>query len=940
MLDSLSVLTVFCLYLGCLFLTALWVERRSGRGKSPVNNPLVYSLSLGVYCTGWTYYGSVGKAVTSGLLFLPIYLGPTIAIVLWWTVLRKMVRIKTTHHITSIADFISARYDKSLGVAALATLLALMGTMPYIGLQFKAVFTTFGIVTTGTGEPSSWIASHLSSIVAVLMVLFTIVLGVRRLDPTERHPGLIMAVAVECLVKLVAFIAAGVFVTYFMFDGFTDIFHQLLENIGPRTARTWTSTQASSVTWMTYLILAMSAIMFLPRQFHVSVVENFDEKHIRTAMWLFPLYMLLINIFVFPIAMGGILSGFPRAEADTFVLQLPLYSGHRWLSLLVFIGGTSAATGMIMISSITVSTMITNHFLLPAIEWVPWLKFLRRRLLHCRWVAVAAVILIGYWFERQVGESYMLVNIGIMSFAAAFQFAPAILGGIFWTRGNKAGALMGLGAGFLIWCYTLLLPAFVRSGWMSFSLLENGPWGLSILRPEQLFGIAGVDPLNQAVGWSLLFNIGFYVVGSLLFRQSSSEQSLAGAFVDALTSAPALRESAERESSIDLRAKERIIEELLGQYFPEREAISMTEKCLGEAGILGRDRISIVELAELHGAVERLLAGSVGAATARRILADSKIFSEQESRDLSELYGEILAGLKVNPEDLKRRIDYYKEREVLLAQHTMELEQKVTERTRDLQAAQGELIKREKLSVLGQLTAVVSHELRNPLGVINFSAYYLKRNLENAEEKIQKHLDRIQEQVGHCDSIIDELLEFTRETESSMIRGDLNPWLERILDQMNLPEGTEIDRRLSSDLPPAVFDGEKLRRVVINLVENALQAVHTRKEKEKNTFYDPVLRIATFREAKEVRVEIRDNGEGMDRMTAARAFDPLFTTRSRGTGLGLAVVKKIVEEHGGTVSLTSGLNRGTTVTFTLPTAPLTPIEDGPAGSRDQRSRPR
>ncbi len=917
MIDPFSVLIVFCLYMGVLFLTALWVEERSAEAKSPVDNSVIYSLSLAVYCTAWTYYGSVGKAATSGFLFLPIYLGPTIAITLWWIVLRKLVRIKTIHHITSIADFISARYDKSLAVGALATLIALIGIMPYIALQFKAILTTFTIITSEKGGPPSWISLHLGPVVVGLMVVFTIVLGVRRLDPTERHPGLIMAVAVECLVKLVAFLAAGIFVTYFMFNGFGDIFKQISTNLPPQIIYMWNEDHAWSVTWMTYLILSMSAIMFLPRQFHVSVVENFNEKHIRTALWLFPLYMLLINVFVFPIAMGGILKGYSPLEADTFVLGLPLHAGHTWLSLLVFIGGASAATGMIMISSITVSTMITNHFLLPLVGWIPGLAFLRRRLLHCRWAAVAIVILIGYWFERQVGESYMLVNIGMISFAAAFQFAPAIIGGIFWRRGNKAGALMGLAAGFAIWFYTSLLPAFVRSGWIAYSFLDEGLWGIRLLRPEQLFGVSAIGSLTQTVFWSIVFNAGLYVLGSLVFKQSATEQGLAEDFVGALTTGQALSRSLHRESHIDLALKTQMVFELFSQFFSEEEANSMTQKCLREARLEAKERISIVELAQLHSEVERLLAGSVGAATAHRMLGQSNLFTEQQARDLSEVYAEILAGLKVTPDDLKRRIDYHQEREALLGQHASELEEKVRERTRDLEAAQEELIKRERLSVLGQLTAVVSHELRNPLGVISFSAYYLGRNIKEQDDKVRKHLNRIGEQVGHCDLIIDELLEYTRGTQTSLVTGEINPWLEKVLDQIAVPKGVSVKRKLAAALPPVRFDGEKLRRMVINLMENAIQAVLARSAKEEDGHYRPFVTVSTTKEDGAVRIEFQDNGIGMVPEHASRAFEPLFTTRPRGTGLGLAVVKKIVDEHRGHVSLVSHPNRGTTVAVSL-----------------------
>jgi Na+/proline symporter/signal transduction histidine kinase len=917
-LDSLTVVTILCLYLAFLFVTALWVERRSAAGKSPVNNSLVYSLSLAVYCTGWTYYGSVGKAATSGLLFLPIYLGPTIAIVLWWTVLRKMVRIKARHHITSIADFISARHNKSQSVAALATIIALVGTTPYIALQFKAIISTFAIITDPAERMTSWTAAHVGPVVAGLMCVFTIILGIRRLDPTERHPGLIMAVAVECLVKLMAFLAAGVFVTYFMFDGFTGIFNGIPENMAEALVKTWNADQSSPVMWMTYLILAMSAIMFLPRQFHVSVVENFDEKHIRTAMWLFPLYMLLINIFVFPIAIGGLLKGYQVQQADTFVLRLPLDAGQRWLSMLVFLGGGSAATGMIMISSITVSTMITNHLLLPVVGWIPALGFLRRNLLKCRWVAVAGVILIGYWFDRQVGESYMLVNIGMISFAATLQFAPAILCGIFWRRGNESGALLGLSAGFVVWFYTLILPAFVRSGWIADTLLDNGPWGIGFLKPEQLFGLSSLDPLPHTVLWSMLFNVGLYMIGSLYFKQGEAEQNLAEDFVGALSAGQPLRRSRERESYIDVPDKRKMIEDLLGQYFPAAEAASLCRKCLLAVGIEAKDRISIVELAELHNEVEKMLAGSMGAAEAHKALAHAGIFSMTEARELSEVYAEILAGLKVTPEDLKRKIDYYQEREALLTHHAADLEEKVKARTQDLEAAQEELIKREKLSVLGQLTAIVSHELRNPLGVIRSSVYYLTKKFADADEKSAKHLRRIEQQVGLCDSIIGELLEYTRGRRSAGVEGEVNPWLEEILDQMNTPEQISLVRDLSVNLPLVHFDKEKMRRVVINLVENATQAVLTRELSERADSYKPWIMVRTSRMEGGISIDVEDNGIGMDLETESHAFEPLFTTRARGTGLGLAIVRKIVQEHRGSVSLMTRPKYGTTVTVRIP----------------------
>ena len=677
MLDSGMVLTVFCLYMAGLFLIALWVERKSAAGRSPANNAYVYSLSLAVYCTAWTYYGSVGQAATSGFLFLPMYLGPTLAIMLWWSILRRLVHLKNTRRITSIADFISARYGRSQAIAALVTVIALVGITPYIALQLKAIISTFEIIT--AGGTSSWISKDVGPVVVVLMTVFTIILGVRRLDPTERHEGMMMALAVECVIKLLALLIVGIFVTYFLNDGFGDLLRRLSESPFHDLLTFGKQDATAYVTWMGYLILSMSAILFLPRQFHVAVVENRDEQHILTAMWLLPLYLLLVSLFVLPIAAAGLLEGQPLHEADTFVLRIPLHHHKPWLSLLVFIGGFSAAAGMIMICSVTMATMITNHLLLPLVQGLPSLAFIKRHLLKCRWGAVAGFILIGYWFEERIGESYMLVNIGLISFAAVLQFAPAILGGLFWRRGNQTGALLGLAGGFSVWCYTLLLPSFVKSGWLPQTLLEDGPWGMALLNPEALFGLTGFNPLSHAVLWTMIFNIGFYVAGSLYAEEGDEDRSLAEEFVGILETAAPLRHARRRDAYIGLAPKLGEIEKVLGQYFAEPEAAAMVQKCLLHTGMQDAGQISIVQLVELHNEVERCLAGAIGSAAAHKALRQGTIFTPREAQDLSEVYSEILADLKVMPDELTQRIDYYQERERLLLHQAQELEQKVEE---------------------------------------------------------------------------------------------------------------------------------------------------------------------------------------------------------------------------------------------------------------------
>ncbi|MCU0588550.1 MAG: ATP-binding protein [Syntrophobacteraceae bacterium] len=691
MVDAALVLGILAAYVCLLFVIALWVERRSAAGKGPADHPLVYSLSLAVYCTAWTYYGSVGKATTSGILFLPIYLGPTVVILLWWTMLRKMVRLKTAHRITSIADFISARYNKSQPLAALVTVISIVGILPYIALQLKAIISTFVLVTTpATPEFSpdparmGWVAQNVGLVVVVLMVLFTIGLGVRRLDPTERHEGMVTALAVECLVKLVAFLVAGFFVTYVLFDGWKDLFGKIQESPARELFNSWGANSFPAATWATYLVLSMSAVLCLPRQFHVTVVENSQERHILTAMWCFPLYMLLINIFVIPIALGGLIKGFPVERADTFVLLLPLHHGEQWLSLLVFLGGVSAAAGMIMVSSVTMATMITNHLLLPVVEWLPPLAALKRHLLHCRWLVVAGFIFVGFWLEERIFKPYMLVNIGLISFAAFIQLAPALVGGIYWRKANATGAFWGLSVGFWVWCYTQLIPSFVRNGWLPESLLTEGLMGWNLLRPEALFGLRGLDPLTHTVVWSMLFNVGFYVLASLYHKPSQAEESAAEEFVDVISTRTAFRGTAHREAFIDLASKLGELEDLLCQYFPRHEAVAMLERSLEKTGIHGESQITITQLVELQSEVETFLAGSIGSASAYKAIRQKMALGPRESRELSEVYGEMLAHLRLTPSELKSKIDYYREREMLLMRQGYELEEKVAELEREI----------------------------------------------------------------------------------------------------------------------------------------------------------------------------------------------------------------------------------------------------------------
>ena len=678
MFNPYLVTAIVCFYIVLLFFIALWVEKK----KKPLdfinNNPIAYSLAMAIYCTAWTYYGSIGFTSTSGFLFLTIYLGPTLSILLWWTVLRKLVRIKNKYRITSIADFISARYGKSSFLAALVTIIIIVGIMPYISLQLKAILSTFNTITNHPFKSGFSFLPYLGIGTVLLMSVFTILLGIRRLDPTERHPGIVAAIATANVIKLVVFVIAGAFITYSIFGGFGDIFQRISHSSYKSLLLMGDTGKVSYSTWFTYMVLAMSAIMFLPRQFHISVIENSNEKHIKTAMWLFPLYLLLINIFVLPIALAGLLKGYPAGEADFFLLLLPMRAGNHWLTLLVFIGGFSAASGMIIITGMTLATMVTNHLILPFFEGVKELEPVRRYLLEIRWVVVVIILFSGLLFELFVGKYFMMVNIGMISFAAALQFAPAILGGIFWKKANARGAILGIMSGFFVWFYCLMLPSFSKSVEAISVFVEQGPWGITFLKPLQFLGLQGLNSMTHGVFWSMFFNVGLFVIGSLIFKQSEIEERTAEEFVNILRGTPLLFSSSiSRRASIKPKEKKEKILALLQQYFKKEISEKILEDCIILTGIKNKECISVVELADLLNVLEKKLAGSIGTASAHEALRKANLFQERELQELSAVYGEILAGLKVTPQEMKKKIDFYQEKETLLSKHADELQHKI-----------------------------------------------------------------------------------------------------------------------------------------------------------------------------------------------------------------------------------------------------------------------
>jgi Na+/proline symporter/nitrogen-specific signal transduction histidine kinase len=896
-------------YLGLLFAIAYYADKRADAGRSIIASPYVYSLSLAVYATAWTFYGSVGRAASDGVGFLPIYIGPTLMIALWWLTVRKILRISKQNRITSLADFISSRYGKSAVLGGLVTVIAVIGILPYISLQLKAISSSYSIlvqypeIMMPAKEGAVTVLNDTAFWIAVILAAFTIAFGTRHLDAAEHHQGMVAAIAFESLVKLLAFLAVGVFVTFFMYNGFGDLFERATRE--PKLYDMMTPLEGVAggyASWVWLTILSMMAIMFLPRQFQVTVIENLNEKHLNKAIWLFPLYMLAINIFVLPIAFGGLLR-FPDGgvDADTFVLTLPMAEKQEALALLVFIGGLSAATGMVIVETIALSTMVCNDLVMPVLLRMRRLRLneqpdLTGLLLGIRRGAIMVILMLGYLYFKLAGEAYALVSIGLVSFAAVAQFAPVVIGGIFWKGGTRRGALCGLTAGFAVWLYTLLLPAFARSGWVPGSLLENGPFGIELLKPLALFGLAGLDQITHAMLWSMIANIGAYVGVSLLASPSAVEHRQASVFVDVF------RQSAEPGGARFWRGTASVpdLYNLLARFQGVEaadEALSAYAKARGLAWPQGR----LDADAELVHYVEMQLAGAIGAASARVMVAT---VAKEEA---------------VTLEEMRELLD--EASQVVVYSHRLE------QKSRELEAATAELrAANERLKELDRLkddfVSTVTHELRTPLTSIRAFTQILHDNPDIEVEQRVKFLGIITKETGRLTRLINQVLDLAR------IESGRAEWHESSVDMRQVVDDTvagmsqvleerqmSIEVTMPSRLPEVRADVDRVIQVMLNLLSNAAKFCEPGKGR---------IEIALAEQAGSLRVDVRDNGPGIDPADQRVIFDKFrqagdtLTEKPRGSGLGLHISRQIIEHFGGRLWVESRPGEGACFSFTLP----------------------
>jgi len=882
---------VALLYVAFLFTVAFLAERRAQRGYGGwLRSPVVYTLSLSIYCTAWTFYGAVGYAARSGLEYVTIYLGPTLVLVGWWWILRRLVRIGRTQRITSIADLISSRFGKSTSLGVIVTVMAVISTTPYIALQLQSVTLSFAVFAQAGGR--SWGGEELNGAaltVAMGLAVFTVLFGTRKVDANERHHGIVMAIAVEAVVKLVALLAVGIFVVWGIAGGPGP----MLAQIDASPIALW---QQNGGRWASIIFLSAAAFICLPRMFQVLVVENVDERHLNIAGWAFSGYLLLISLFVIPIAVVG-LDLLPAGQnPDMFVLTVPLSQGREGLAMLSFLGGFSSATSMVIVSTIALATMVSNHIVVPI-----WLNAkaagganrsgdVRYVILLSRRLSIAGVLLLGYFYYRFSGGGTALAAIGLVSFSGAVQVLPALIGGIFWRGATRVGAALGLITGFVVWGWTLFLPSFGADAVMTQSVVDFGPFGIEWLRPYALFGIEGMDSLVHGIMWSMLLNIMMFFMGSVLTFPTPLER-LQGAQIvnifDHSAGSRTWRGSAAGAEDLMIMSQ-RIIGSAQAQTFFQREA-----KAQGKIGYLPDVTPEFIE------GLERELAGSVGAATAHAMV------------------GQLIEGSGISVDDLIAVADEAAQ----ILEYSSQLEAKSAEQDRTARALRDANEKLTALSVQKDaFLSQISHELRTPMTSIRSFSEIL-RDGDTAQTEHERYAGIIHDETLRLTRLLDDLLDLSVLANGQVTLQDQHGNLHDILDRAASVAGGEgaglrILRDPSDEVLYLRTDMDRLAQVFINLISNARKYCDAK---------EPKLRIKVGQINGKYVVDFIDNGTGIPASSQQVIFEKFSRiadqSKAGGAGLGLAICREIMERLGGQISYLPGQG-GAAFRVILPTAAI------------------
>ncbi len=886
------IITISLGYLGALFILAHLIDKKAKNGKKFFQYKWIYALSIPVYCTAWTYFGSVGKASQDGWEFLTIYVGPILTMPLWWIVVRKLIRICETQRISTLPDLISSRFGKSVLISVLASTFIILGIIPYISIQLKSIISSYEILVFGehkTHDLTNIFLNDTAFYLIVILAIFIIFFVFRSIETTDKHHGMMGAIAIDSIVKLVAFLAVGIFVTYSLYNGFGDIINQT----EPKVRSVFESVPASkSFDWFFLLLLSMSAIILLPRQFQVTIAENVSENDLKTAGWVFPLYLFIINLFVVPIALAGKITLPESINPDSYVLAIPLMNGNEGLALFTFIGGFSAATGMIIVSTTALSLIASNNIFVPLLLKQVENKSIYASLpLRSRRLAVFVILFLAYLYYKFVADKFSIVSIGLISFAAMIQFLPALIGSLYWKDANKNGVIAGLIAGFLMWGYTLVVPTMTEIGWVSEEIMNNGPLNIAWLKPHSLFG-STMSPVTHGTFWSLFINTLLFFGFSLVTSQPAKERNMAELFIDVF-------KQTEHDGVIVWKGK-----------LVQEELIALSENLLGQA----RTHDAIASYEQKFGSlqnkrtdyrfvnyIERQLSGAIGAASSRMLI--SSIAQEEEIviNDVIQLLKETSEISSLNKELTIKS-------------------QELTRRTEEL------VIANERLTNIDQekddFISTVTHELRTPLTSIKAFVEIIQDNPELDER--DQFLTTINDEINRMTRLINQVLDMEKlESGATTIEKvnvvphqiveDSIASMEHLLTSKNIHLVQNFPHKMRSQ--EILGDKDRLKQVFVNLISNSVNYAKPN---------DARIEVIGSLEDDFMKITVADNGKGIRPENLSSIFDKFFQARDqtrkkpKGTGLGLSITQRIVELHSGNIEVKSEYQKGASFTIKLP----------------------
>lgn len=876
---------VIVAYLAMLFFVAYRIDASTRLRLRVANSPTIYALSLAVYCTAWTFFGSVGGASAYNIQFLTIYIGPIILMPFLWFIYRRFIRISKAQGISSLSDFIANRYDKSIGLNRLVAVLLMLGIIPYIALQITGIDKAIETIVTHNGtEQNAWLRYVDTSLLVTLgLGYFIIIFTTKRFQEKEQNTGLVGAIALESIVKLLVFLFFGIYIVLYAFDK-----PELFADFDPGKLKLNPNNDYGQ--WFGMIFLSALAFLFLPRQFELGVVTAANERKVKRAIWMFPIYLLLINLFVIPIAViGNNMFAGHKMNPDMYMLSIPIHLNNGWMALLVLLGGFSAASGMIIVSTHALSKMVSNAILMPS--------FINNRFVLNRFkdrnhripvffrrLSIFTVLLLAYLYHKLVVADFTLISIGLVSFVAVAQFAPAILGGIFWKLGNKYGAITGISLGFFVWLVFLIGPTILNVN-------LHGLFGNEqhAIRPEG-------DLITSVLFWSLLLNTMGYIVGSILTKQTALEQSQATLYVDIMNY------STDLDSGVVWKGKAFFpdIKSLLSRFLGERRVTAELNHFAQKQGIDldGQDELD----ARLIGYSEKMLSPIVGASSAK-ILISSVVKEEKLSmEDVVNILEESQKIIAVNKQ---------------LQQRTDELK-RVSEALRlaNARMKENDLLKDEFLYT-------VTHEMRTPLTSIKALSELLSDEEDAMPEEVKKEfLSTILKESNRMTRLISQVLDLENfesgkhqliidKVEIAELIQHCLQSLDGVFKQTNINVCLDIEE----NLPTLEADYDRITQVVLNLLANAAKYC----DKESGKVWIDISRIGSM-----LQVKIADNGPGVIPELREIIFEKFFQAKNqtmrkpKGSGLGLAISKKIIQLHEGKIGVDTNEPEGSVFIFTIP----------------------